>query len=212
MRDFTHNTSNALELIEKCFSTHDVEMLHRKYEEVRYRFLTAEEFCTICQFEWYHFDLLFNKLFVKGKKLVANDFTHGWVTETIKDNVIKWFNQMLVDNRPIIEIGTPATVYYYSDHRAATITMVEFFKNGKKDAAGNPIPKKIGVNLNEAKCIDYYNGEYEVIPMTAPEDLKKVRHIFTFRKGGHWVSEKDHFGDGLTLGIGYQSHFIDPSF
>lgn len=214
MKDYNHNTSKQLTVIERTcvtnnlFTECDIEMLHRKYEEVRYRFLTAEEFCMYCQNDWYHFD----DLFVDGPKDNIGLHTHVWASEDTKDAVKTWYDRMLKDNAPVIEVGTPATVYYWSDHRAATITLVEYYKNGKKDAAGNPIPKKIGVNLNEVKCLDYYAGNYDVIPMTDPEQLKQVHDTFTLRKGGRWISEGNTTGDGLSLGIGYQSHYIDPSF
>lgn len=208
MKDYTHNTSDKLTKIEASFDSRDAEMLHRKYEEVRYRFLTADEFCTYCQNDWYHFD----DLFVNGPEDELGLPTHVWAGEGAKETVKTWYNQMLKDNTPVIEVGTPATVYYWSDHRAATITRVEYYKNGKKDAVGNLIPKRIGVNLNEVKCLDYYSGDYEVIPMTDPEQLKLVHDFFTLRKGGRWISEGNTTGDGLSLGIGYQSHYIDPGF
>ena len=208
MKDYTHNTSDKLTKIEASFDSRDAEMLHRKYEEVRYRFLTADEFCAYCQNDWYHFD----DLFVNGPEDELGLPTHVWAGEGAKATVINWYNQMLKDNTPVIEVGTPATVYYWSDHRAATVTLVEYYKNGKKDAVGNLIPKRIGVNLNEVKCLDYYSGDYEVIPMTDPEQLKLVHDFFTLRKGGRWISEGNTTGDGLSLGIGYQSHYIDPSF
>lgn len=208
MKDYTHNTSDKLTKIEASFDSRDAEMLHRKYEEVRYRFLTADEFCTYCQNDWFQFD----DLFVNGPEDELGLPTHVWAGEGAKATVINWYNQMLKDNAPVIEVGTPATVYYWSDHRAATVTLVEYYKNGKKDAVGNLIPKRIGVNLNEVKCLDYYSGDYEVIPMTDPEQLKLVHDFFTLRKGGRWISEGNTIGDGLSLGIGYQSHYIDPSF
>lgn len=208
MKDYTHNTSEDLTKIEASFNNRDAEMLHRKYDEIRYRFLTDEEFCAYCRNDWYHF----YDMFVDGPKDKLGLHTHVYASAAIKDEVKAWYNQMLKDNAPVVEVGTPATVYYWSDRRAATVTMVEYFKNGKKDAAGNPIPKKIGVNLNEVKCIDYYSGDYEVIPMTDPEQLKLVHDTFTFHKGGHWISEGNTTGDGLSLGLGYQSHYIDPSF
>ena len=208
MRDYNHNTSEALTKIEAGFDSRDAEMLHRKYEEVRYHFINDEEFCAYCRNDWYHF----KDLFVDGPMDGLGFHTHVWASTAVKDAVKAWYNQMLKDNAPVIEVGTPATVYYWSDHRAATVTMVEYFKNGKKDAAGNPIPKKIGVNLNEVKCLDYYSGDYEVIPMTDPEQLKLVHDTFTLRKNGRWISEGNTTGDGLSLGIGYQNHYIDPSF
>ena len=208
MKDYNHNISKTLAKIEAGFNVNDAVMLHRKYDEVLYHFIPDEEFCAYCKNYWYHFD----NLFVDGPKDKLGFHTHVWASAAVKDEVKAWYNQMLKDNSPVIEVGTPATVYYWSDRRAATITMVEYFKNGKKDAAGNLIPKKIGVNLNEVKCLDYYDGNYEVIPMTDPEQLKLVHNIFTLRKGGRWISEGDPIVGGVSLGIGYQSHYIDPCF
>lgn len=197
MKDYNHTSSPVIEKIEANFESeaekkYDLPLLHDLYEQVRYRFLPAN---------------------VVYKMMVEEHYRFNNVLECIdEDEFTQWYNEMLRINPPTIEVGTPATVYYWSDRRAATITMVEYFKNSKKDAAGNPIPKKIGVNLNEVKCIDYYAGDYEVIPMTDPEQLKLVHDTFTFRKGGRWISEGNTTGDGLSLGIGYQDHYIDPSF
>ena len=121
--------------------------------------------------------------------------------------------KMMVDEHypPTIEVGTPCTVYYYSDHRAATVTKVDYYKDGRKDAAGNRIPKLIGTNLNEVKCLDFYAGKYEVLPMTG-KDLGLVHNEFTIRKHGRWISKGNQTGDGLSLGIGYWNHYIDPCF
>jgi hypothetical protein len=48
--------------------------------------------------------------------------------------------------------------------------------------------------------------------MTDPEDLKLVYAEFTIRKHGRWISKGNKTGDGLSLGIGYWNHYIDPSF
>lgn len=207
MRSYNHTTSEALTKIEKGFDSHIVKTLHDLYEDVRYRFLTADEFCLICQDVWYHF----TGLFEDGPENKHGIRTHVWAGVSRK-LVVYWYNQMLKDNPSIVEVGTPATVYYWSDRKAATVTSVEYYKSGKKDAAGNPIPKEIGVNLNKVECIDYYAGNYNVIPMTDPEDLKLVHNTFTLRKGGRWVDKGCNIGDGLELGIGYQIHFIDPCF
>ena len=207
----TYNHSSALKVIEKTglenklFTQEDLQALVGKFFEKQYRFLTADEFCQICQEDWYHFDTMFSDEH-------DNDFKHYWSSEEAHQLVIKWYNEMLSCNSPKIEVGTKATVYYYSDSRAATVTYIEYYKNGKKDAAGNPIPKKIGVNLNKTNCEDYFAGNYYIIPMTDPEDLKLAEYYFTLRKGGRWVSEGNTTGDGLRLGIGYWHHFIDPSF
>lgn len=197
MKDYTHTSSPVIEKIEANFESeaakkYDLPLLHNLYEQVRYRFLPAN---------------------VVYKMMVEEHYRFNHILECIDEvEFTQWYNEMLRINPPTIEVGTPCTIYYYSDRRAATVTMVEYYKDGRKDAAGNRIPKVIGTNLNEVKCIDYYAGEYEVIPMTDPEALKKVHDKFTFRKHGRWIMEGQQVHDGCSLGIGYQSHYIDPSF
>lgn len=197
MKDYTHNTSELLDQIEAKFVTdiqkkYDIPQLHDLYEQVRYRFQTAEYVYAGMENEHYHYSDILEVL--------------------TKEEFIQWYNEMLRVNPPTIEVGMPCTVYYWSDHRAATITKVEYYKDGRKDAAGNRIPKLLGTNLNEVKCIDYYAGNYEVFPMTDPEQLKLVHDEFTIRKHGRWISKGNETGDGLSLGIGYWNHYIDPSF
>lgn len=55
------------------------------------------------------------------------------------------------------KLGLGCTVCYYSDKRAATVTQIVS-------------PCKIEVTFNQTKCIDYYAGEYEILP-----DLKAVQ-------------------------------------
>lgn len=196
MREYTHTSSPVIEKIEANFESeaakkYDLPLLHDLYEQVRYRFLPANVVYKMMMDEHYRFDD---------------------VLECIdEDEFTQWYNEMLRINPPTIEVGTPCTVYYYSDHRAATVTKVEYYKDGRKDAAGNRIPKLIGTNLNEVKCIDFYAGKYEVLPMTG-EDLGLVHDEFTIRKHGRWISKGNQTGDGLSLGIGYWNHYIDPCF
>lgn len=196
MRDYTHNSSELIERIESAFTAdhqkkYDIPHLHGLYEEVRYRFLTATEVYKAMLKERYRYDTITDVL------------TEAEFTE--------WYNEMLRINPPTIEVGMPCTIYYYTDHRAATVTTVEYYKDGRKDAAGNRIPRVIGVNLNEVKCLDYYAGNYDVIPMTG-NDLKIVEDRFTYRKHGRWIMENQSLHDGCSLGIGYWSHYIDPCF
>lgn len=51
----------------------------------------------------------------------------------------------------IPEVGLGCTICYYSDKRAATVTKIVS-------------PCKIEVTFNRTKCIDYYAGEYEILP------------------------------------------------
>lgn len=191
-----HNTSQLTELIESMFSAenmkkYELPRLYDLYENFRYRYMTAS-----AVYEYMKNDFRF-------------DTIRGMLPEEMFTN---WYNEMLRINPPTITIGMPCTVYYYSDRRAATITKIEYYKDGRKDAAGNRIPRLLGTNLNEVKCIDHFKGEYEVIPMTDPGKLKLVHDEFTLRKHGRWISKGNQTGDGLVLGIGFWRHYIDPSF
>ena len=194
-----HNISNIITDIEaKLKSKHEkygeylIKDLHDIYESTRHRFFSAEEVYNMMQKDYRYHDII--------DTLTPVEFT-------------QWYVEMLKLNRPIIKIGTPCTVYYYSDRRAATVTRIDYYKDNRKDAAGNLIPKRIGVNLNDdVVCKDYYAGEYEVHPITDPEQMKLVKYFFTKRRNHCWVSEGSEMHDGLTLGIGYWDHYIDPSF
>lgn len=91
-------------------------------------------------------------------------------------------------------VGLPCTICYYSDKRAATVTDI---------ISG----KKIEVTHNVVKCLDYYAGDYEVLP-----DLMPRTDIFTKRRNGQWVMEGQAAKDGVVLMLHYQRHYIDPSF
>lgn len=92
------------------------------------------------------------------------------------------------------EVGLGCTICYYSDKRAATVTKVIS-------------PSRIEVTFNRVKCIDYFSGNYEILP-----ELEGVPKVFTKRRNGYWVSEGQSFKDGVLLMLHYQNHFIDPSF
>ena len=91
-------------------------------------------------------------------------------------------------------VGLPCTICYYSDNRAATVTEIIS-------------EKKIEVTHNVVKTIDYYAGDYEVLP-----DLMPMTDIFTKRRNGQWVMEGHDTKDGVQLMLHYQRHYIDPSF
>lgn len=91
-------------------------------------------------------------------------------------------------------VGLPCTICYYSDKRAATVTQIIS-------------EKKIEVTHNVVKTIDYYAGDYEVLP-----DLMPRTDIFTKRRNGQWVMEGQSARDGVVLMLHYQRHYIDPSF
>ena len=62
------------------------------------------------------------------------------------------------------EVGLGCTICYYSDKRAATVTKII-------------TPCKIEVTFNKTKCIDYYAGEYEILP-----ELEGGPKVFTKRR------------------------------
>lgn len=92
------------------------------------------------------------------------------------------------------EVGLGCTFCYYSDKRAATVTKIVS-------------QCKIEVTFNQTKCIDYYAGEYEILP-----ELEGTPKVFTKRRNGYWVAEGQPFKGGVLLMLHYQNHYIDPSF
>ena len=194
-------------LMESGVHESSISSLHRLYDNYKYCYISTEQFLKLVQRDWYHFGEMFEKDY-------DDHYVHAWAYN-YKYIVSCWYKCMLEEQPAEISVGMLATVYYYSDHRAATVKSVEYYKTGKKDEVGNLIPKRIGVVLNpDVKCIDYYDGDYEVKPMTEEEvENAEVKYYFTLRKNGAgWVSEGDMTGDGLGLGVGYWSHYIDPSF
>lgn len=69
--------------------------------------------------------------------------------------------------------------------------------------------RKIQVQENQVKCIDYYAGQYEVFD----GQFKPGKYVYTFtlRKNGRWVIEGSSMQNGIHLNPSH-SHFIDPSF
>lgn len=92
------------------------------------------------------------------------------------------------------EVGLGCTICYYSDKRAATVTRIIS-------------PCKIEVTFNRVKCIDYYDGQYEVL-----KELEGSPKVFTKRRNGRWVAEGQSCKDGVLLMLHYQHHYIDPNF
>lgn len=91
-------------------------------------------------------------------------------------------------------VGLGCTICYYSDRRAATVTKIVS-------------PCKIEVTFNQTKCIDYYAGEYEILP-----ELEGAPKVFIKRRNGYWVAEGQSYKDGVLLMLHYQNHYIDPTF
>lgn len=91
-------------------------------------------------------------------------------------------------------VGLGCTICYYSDKRAATVTKIIS-------------PCKIEVTFNKTKCIDYFAGDYEILP-----ELEGESKVFTKRRNGYWVAEGQPFKGGVLLMLHYQTHYIDPCF
>ena len=116
-----------------------------------------------------------------------------------KRNYLDWREQKDKDRNEAIKnlipcVGLGCTICYYSDKPAATVTKVLS-------------PCKIEVTFNQTKCIDYYAGDYEILP-----ELEGAPQVFTKRKNGYWVAEGQKYKDGVLLMLHYQSHYIDPSY
>ena len=94
----------------------------------------------------------------------------------------------------IPEVGLGCTICYYSDRRAATVTKVIS-------------PCKIEVTFNQTECIDYYAGDYRILP-----ELEGEAKVFTKRRNGCWVADGQAYKGGVLLMLHYQSHYIDPHF
>ena len=102
----------------------------------------------------------------------------------------------------IPEVGRGCTICYFSDYRAATITKVEFYKNGK--------PKAVEVAHNKTRCLDYYEGRYEILPEL---EERMGRDRFTLRKNGRWYEEgQETSPHSVVLMLHYQHHYIDPHY
>ena len=102
-----------------------------------------------------------------------------------RDNAIK---------KLVPRVGLGCTICYYSDKRAATVTKV--FSQSL-----------VEVMFNRTKCLDYYAGDYEILP-----ELEGAPKVFTKRRNGMWVAEGQRSKDGVLLMLHYQNHYIDPTF
>lgn len=124
---------------------------------------------------------------IENRKYPGGISISDW-TKQIQEEKVKAIKSL------VPEVGLGCTICYYSDRRAATITKII-------------TPCKIEVRFNQTKCIDYYAGEYEILP-----ELEGVAKVFTKRKNGYWVAEGQPFKDGVLLMLHYQNHYIDPTF
>lgn len=115
-----------------------------------------------------------------------------WDTLEERDALEKEREQAVRDLIP--EIGVKCTICYYSDYRAATVTQVL-------------TERKVAVRLNVTKCLDYFAGNYEILPK-----LEGAERIFTKRRNGLWIAEGNLSKDGVRLALHYQRHYINPEY
>ena len=121
------------------------------------------------------------------------DLLYNHVEAYWKDEAIEVFNEA----SPELKVGLGATMNLYTDHRAMTIIKII-------------TPRKIIVQENKTRCIDYYAGSYEVLDEIA-EHMRQS--TFTLRRGGTWVEEGQPKKRGsVTLTVGFRRHYIDPCF
>lgn len=133
-------------------------------------------------------------------KLNGHDFEYylnQMLTFWMRDDWPEVAAQVFAEADPVLAVGMGATMNLWSDRRAMTIVEVV-------------TPRKVIVQENETKCLDYYGGRYEVLDSLAEY---MSRHTFTLRKNGTWVEEGQpkKFGS-VTLTVGFRHHYIDPSF
>lgn len=131
------------------------------------------------------------------KERIFNDLPYDqkeWKTIKERDEMKARLDEMY--SRLMPEVGMGATEILWSDRRAKTVVEVL-------------TPNKVVVRENETRCIDYYNGEYEVL-----DELNNMSpDVFTRRKSGRWVmlGQPDKYGS-VYLVLGYRNHYIDPNF
>ena len=111
---------------------------------------------------------------------------HQWK----KEQEVRWLEAV---HNIVPKVGLGCTIIYYSDKRAATVTRIIS-------------PSKIEVTHNAVRCLNYYAGEYEILP-----ELQERTAIFTKRSNGKWIMEGNKSKDGVRLMLHYQHHYIDPS-
>lgn len=186
-------------LTKRGTAQHTLDYLHREYDAMKWKFLTPERFLKYLAGQWYHMSEFFGE--------PDKNYNRQWLPGA-EDLLSRWYTEVFKSDPPTIIPGeTGCTVHYYSDCRAGTITTVEYSKT-KKDIIGRPMPSKIHISLNETKCIDYYESNYEVLP-----ELWKDYGVWTLRKNGYWYQEGHPMQSGeVIVTIGERYHYIDPSF
>lgn len=116
----------------------------------------------------------------------------NWDTLAERDALEEEWKQAIRNLVP--EVGVKCTIVYYSDYRAATVTTVLS-------------ERKVAVRFNNTKCLDYFAGEYEILP-----ELEGEERIFTKRSNGKWIAEGQLSRDGVRLALHYQRHYINPEY
>lgn len=124
-------------------------------------------------------------------------FLNEYLTWSYREDWADVAKSIFEESNPELKVGLGATMNLWSDRRAMTIVEVV-------------TPRKIIVQENKTRCIDYYAGDYEVL-----DELEKgmSKHVFTLRRGGTWVEQGQPKKYGsVTLSVGFRVHYIDPSF
>lgn len=88
-------------------------------------------------------------------------FLNEWLPSWMRDDWPEVAAEVFAESNPELKVGLGATMNLWSDRRAMTIVEVVS-------------PKKIIVQENETKCIDYYAGNYEVLD-TIAEYMASIR-------------------------------------
>jgi hypothetical protein len=101
-----------------------------------------------------------------------------------------------------IEVGTGATVLFYSDRAAATVVEVHTNPKGEVNRVGIKYDNAVRTDNNgmsDAQSYRYEAGEGPTI-------------YFTKRKNGAFVREGDQMRSGQKVLIGKRDHYHDYSF
>lgn len=127
----------------------------------------------------------------------CNYFLNQFLNWNYRENWADVAQSVYAKTKAELKVGLGATMNLWSDRRAMTIVKVI-------------TPRKIVVQENETKCIDYYAGDYEILDSLSEN---KHQHTFTLRKNGRWVEQgqANNYGS-VTLTVGFRRHYIDPSF
>ena len=98
-----------------------------------------------------------------------------------------------------VKVGDGATVLYYSDRHAATVT--EVTNDGKT----------VAVKEDKATRADT-NGMSDAQRYTYERDTNGREMTFTLRKNGRYVMKGQGMKNGLAVRLGTRNHYYDYSF